>query len=443
MISNLQSPTPDTVKLTDFLSALARSLESHGVRLCVLRNYESLPEAIIGNDIDCLIRPSEEGRAILAMKSVPGISITGYGRRSYVSHFFSAGIDSGIGRRALQIDFAMDLLWKGLPFLDCDSVLDAAIPRPLVEANFYGPSPVHEAIAIAMHDLLYGGVLKQRYLSKVQGIFAGHRHQVLATLSPQFGEKMAVRLTDAIIVGQSDRISACVRPLRVSLVSRALLRAPFRSAIALMRHYYEEFRFRMSRGAMQSVCILGLNCGQKKLIVDALMPMLPDVAKLLERADLSPRLLPEPSARQKNSVGRALPVDSAGFWASLKGLALCLARNWRSRLGQRKGLTLQIIENSYDDFLLDPRSFGYRGPVWLARLVGVIMPSPDVRLLFDGTADSTRRRPVEDYDSKSKRGVNCVVLDSNLAPDDVAELAYAAIVDALSLRTAEKFEKLC
>jgi hypothetical protein len=443
MISNLQSRTPDAIKLTDFLSVLARSLENHGARLCVLRNYESLPDAIIGNDIDCLIRPSEERRAIQAMRSVPGISITGYGRRSYVSHFFSAGIDSGIGRRALQIDFALGLLWKGLPFLDSEAVLNAALPRPLVEGDFSVPSPVDEAIAIAMHDLLYGGVLKQRYLSKVQSVLVDQRNEVVAALSPPFGRKMAVQLTDAVIVGQPDRISACVRPLRVSLISRALLRAPLRSATALMRHHYEEFRFRMSRDTMRTVCIHGLNCGQKKLIVDTLMPMLPDVAKLLERVDLSPRLLPEPNEPQKNSVDHASTVDSASFWTALKSLALCLARNWRSRLVERKGLTLKIIENSYDDFLLDPRRYGYRGPAWLARFVGAIMPSPDLRLLLDDSAESTRRRLVEDCESKSKRGTNCTVLDSSLPPEDVAELAYTAIVDALSQRTAQKFERSC
>lgn len=431
MIETQPSSSSKLVDFADFLTALARSLEREGLRLCVLRNYESFPASKTGNDIDCLIRPSEEDRVARALRALPGIAITDYVRRHYASNFFLAGINSGSQARGIQLDFAVNLLWKGLPILDVDSVLNAAHLRPIGEATCYVPAPVHSAIAIAMHDLLYGGALKQKYFSGVQRAFVEHRDEVLATLRPQFGNKMAERLTDAVTAGQLDGVAACSRPLRVSFVLRALYRSPFRNSLALMQHHYDEIKFRFSRDTMQSIYLRGLNSGKKKLILDALMPMLPGLTALRDRVNLSPRFVSKSNASETDSTNSAADSNSAGYWASIKGVALCLARNWHSRFSERKNSTLRIVENSYDDFLLDPRRFGYRGPLWLARLAGRLMPSPNYSMLLDVPTGS----------AAGKRKAKCIVLDSSLPPEQIAEDAYASIVDALAPRAVEKLKR--
>ena len=112
-------------------------------------------------------------------------------------------------------------------------MLQAAIPRRAGNLEFLVPSPVHEAIISLLSSLLIGGWLKEKYFPKVQRTFADARMTVIATLSPAFGPKTAMRLANAVVEGDRGKMVDRVKPLRIALALHALRHKPLRTRSGL------------------------------------------------------------------------------------------------------------------------------------------------------------------------------------------------------------------
>ena len=443
---------------SSFLAALFQSLAREGVRFCVLRNYEGFPSANAGNDIDFLILPSELPRAIRALRSIRQVRISGYTELPFVANVFLAGVCPAPGSRALQIDFDLNLTWKGLPYLSAEAVLEAAIPRQAGNLEFFVPSPVHEAIISLFGSLLIGGWLKEKYFPGVQRTFAGDRSGAIAALLPQFGDKAATGLVDAVIDGSRDRILGCIGPLRASLARRSLLRRPVRGALSVARHYARVFAFRHSPQQLETVCVLGSDSCGKTQLIEALAPMLRSSAGVVEK-----RLLPRRPPCASEASGAHAGADSSagssrGPLVSMAKLVFELLKEWRSRFAEKKALTLCIFEGY--DLLAGPQRRHDGGPMWFARLAGRLFPSPDLWLLLAadldaiGDADADGREskgeealPPEEFRrpeagrSFAKAGNRRGLLDASQAAGSVAEEAYAAIIDTLAGRAARQLKR--
>lgn len=81
----------------------------------------------------------------------------------------------------------------------------------------------------------------------------------------------------------------------------------------------------------------------------------------------------------------------AGYWLRVRGPLI------RS--------TLFIFDRYYYDILVDPIRFRYGGPAWLLRLIGWLVPRPDVMILLDATAEVLQQRKQEVTFEESRRQV--------------------------------------
>jgi hypothetical protein len=270
------------LSFSEFLAALFSALNREGVRFCVLRNYEGFPAENLGNDVDFLIRPFELPRAMHALRSCAGVRIVGFTEAHSVASVFLEGTLAIPDGRSLQVDFFLNLSWKGLPYLPVDAVLSAAIPRRAGNLDFLVPSPVHEAITSLFASLLVGGWLKEKYFPQVQRTFASDRSEVIAALLPQFGLKPVTRLVDSMIDGDRQMILGCITPLRAALTRRKLLQNPVRGAFIIICHYVRVFVFRYSPKRVETVCILGLDASSKTMLIESLSPLLQASAKVVE-----------------------------------------------------------------------------------------------------------------------------------------------------------------
>jgi len=70
-----------------------------------------------------------------------------------------------------------------------------------------------------------------------------------------------------------------------------------------------------------------------------------------------------------------------GYWFSLVHL-------------RAKGFLL-AFDRHYMDLLVDPRRYRYGAPLWVARLVGALIPKPDLFILLDLPAEEARSRKRE------------------------------------------------
>jgi hypothetical protein len=443
---------PPIVPFGEFLAALFQALEGEGVRPCILRNYEGFPTNNIGNDVDFLIRPAELSRAIRALRSIRWIRIVGYTERPYVASVYLAGTSATPGGRSLHVDFDLSLSWKGLPFLPLDTVLQAAIPRRGGSLNFFVPDPVHEAIVSLLTSLLIAGWLKEKYFPQVQQTFAGERSKVIAALLPQFGLKAATRLADLVIDGDRRKVMACVPSLRTSLAQRSLLHRPFRSAQAVVRHCARELAECLSAESLETVCILGPGGGGKTTIIEGLIPILQSSAQVVEKCNLRQRL---PYVRE--SSGRTTSADShkqllGGSLVSMAKVALWLLEERLRQFIEKQYLTLHICEGYYHDLKVDPQRYRYFGPIWFARLICKLIPSPDLWIMMDPPKDNLQttnpegqpaeiRRQLDVYRAFVKTRKRYVILDASQPADRVTERAYAAIIDTLAKRADKQLKR--
>jgi thymidylate kinase len=72
-----------------------------------------------------------------------------------------------------------------------------------------------------------------------------------------------------------------------------------------------------------------------------------------------------------------------------------LIEEWYAHLFLDKRWTVLICDRYYHDLLVDPMRYRYGGPSWIARLIGRLMPQPELWVLLDAPADVLQARKQE------------------------------------------------
>jgi hypothetical protein len=424
----------------DFLRALLPALDGHGVRCCVLRNYEGFPEQNLGHDVDLLIRSADLPRAVAALRSVDGIRIVGATVRAGGPSLFLEGVSAEDGVRALQVDFITSLNWKGMPHLQTEAILEAAIPRHAGNMSFLVPAPAHEAIISLLSSLLVGGWVKEKYLPSVRQRFINDRAEVVAALRQNFGLKAAERLADAVESGERAQMLECVGLLRASLTLRAVGREPLGSCRSIIRHYAREAAIRYSPRTLETVTIVSLDGRRAFSLVDRLLPMLHSTAKAVAKRPLGPAFAAD-----------AAPAADGSF-ARLAGVLRRLAEEWRDQCAETKSLTLHLRARASRELPISELGKGEFGNWRLARLAAKVSPESELWILLDPSAaglPSANPKPPRDEMARLREASRAfvmsqrrfVILDARRHDAELAEEAYAAIVEALARRADRELNK--
>lgn len=111
-----------------------------------------------------------------------------------------------------------------------------------------------------------------------------------------------------------------------------------------------------------------------------------------------------------------------------------------------------IFDRYYHDLLVDPKRYRYGGPMWLARLVGRLVPKPDLWILLDAPAEVLQSRkqevPFEEtarqrqaYLDLVKGFKNSVVIDASQPLDDVVADTNRAILEFMAKRTEKRLAR--
>jgi thymidylate kinase len=243
---------------------------------------------------------------------------------------------------------------------------------------------------------------------------------------------------DSVIAGDRGRMLGCVSSLRASLVLRYLLRNPIRGVLGVARYYAREFIVRCTSKTLETVCIAGPDGCCKTTIIDGLMPLLRYSAKLVERRQSGPQLTLGRELLERNASADSRAEARSGPPASMAKIAPWLLEEWLSQFRKKDNLTLRIIESSCYNMFIDSGRRREGIPRWFARLIGLLIPSPDLCILLDAPAEVL---PTETpgqhkaYRSVMKTRTRYIILDAGRPPASVTEEAYAAIMDTLVQRT--------
>jgi len=80
---------------------------------------------------------------------------------------------------------------------------------------------------------------------------------------------------------------------------------------------------------------------------------------------------------------------------SLAKIFVWLFEEWYANLFWDNNNALLICDRYYHDLLIDSRRYRYGGPQWAAKLVGKLIPKPDLWVLLDAPVEVLQARKLE------------------------------------------------
>ena len=429
--------------LSAFLEAFFTALASQGVRFCVLRNYDGLPEVNVGSDIDVLVERTDLARALKLLAAVRGLEFTDVARRPYVTSVFITGVE----RTCIQLDLWTTLSWRGVNFIDAAQVLDRVHAHPRCEWIPI-PDPVDEGVISFATSFVIGGFIKGRYSEAFVPVFRDHGALVEERLQDAIEPGLIRRLIQDVRTGQYESALKSVGPVRASLFRRAVYRNPWVVASATMRHFASEVSVHLSSSNLCTVAVFGPDGAGKSAVVDSVAVRLSGCTKVIETRHLRPQLRVRPMG--KELVGpvvdpHARPAKSV--FASMLQLCVWIAAYWLDRLFRRKrNSTLRVYDRYFHDVLVDPRRYRYGGALWFARLVSRLVPQPDLVVILDAPPEVLRSRKQEVAEEETIRQrlaylqmahffPNTMVVDASLPLDEVVDRVQQGVIEFMVRRT--------
>jgi thymidylate kinase len=150
------------------------------------------------------------------------------------------------------------------------------------------------------------------------------------------------------------------------------------------------------KGEIQlKIVILGPDGAGKTSVIQGLIGRLDQAGRIVTMRHLKPFLV----ISQRGEDGSVV-VDPHGkpprsALSSLAKIFVWLLEEWYANLFQDTRKTLLICDRYYHDLLVDPKRYRYGGPAWAAKVVGKLMPQPELWILLDAPTEVLQARKQE------------------------------------------------
>lgn len=374
------------------------ALERSGHELCVLHGYKSYPERI-DSDVDAVSRDPGSIPRILSEQGVADV----------VQVFHHEAISfilrgrGGDTRDLLNLDVATGCAHEGLVLMGAEELLSTYRPFKF----FKVPSPGREFVCYLVRRAAKGSLDDTR-AARLGELYAEDPAECAEQVRRAFPKPEAALILEAARSGSWAPVRGRLEGLYQAAVSDKRRAHP----LGGLRHRLDAFRRRADRllrppGLM--VALLGVDGAGKSTVMSRvegdLAPIFWSVKRYhrrplasalrwreryFSRGRTESRESPETVVTSAPHEPHAMPQRSLvaslaklGFWwvdYALFGYALDV----RPRLVRH---ALVMFDRYYDDLLVDPRRYRYGGPLWLARLVGRLVPRPHLVVLLDAPAE--------------------------------------------------------
>lgn len=192
------------------------------------------------------------------------------------------------------------------------------------------------------------------------------------------------------------------------------------------------------------IVLLGPDGAGKSSVIAGLVGRLNRAGYTVKARHLKPQLVMPQLRDNPNSI----VVDPHGklprsMFLSLVKIWVWLLEEWYAYLFQEGEGTLLICDRYYHDLLIDPWRYRFGGPLWMARLIGRLMPRPKLWILLNAPADVLQARKQEVAPEETARQVGAyliftskqprhVIVDASQPLDKVIADAEQAIIHSLS-----------
>jgi thymidylate kinase len=151
----------------------------------------------------------------------------------------------------------------------------------------------------------------------------------------------------------------------------------------------------MQEKCILKIVILGPDGAGKSSVIYRLMEKLSLKDHAVKMRHLKPRLVFPQRGEQGTIVVNPHGKPPRSALASVAKIFVWLMEEWYVNLFQDNNKTLLICDRYYHDLLVDSKRYRYGGPRWTAKLVGTLMPRPELWVLLDAPTEVLQARKRE------------------------------------------------
>jgi thymidylate kinase len=188
--------------------------------------------------------------------------------------------------------------------------------------------------------------------------------------------------------------------------------------------------------------ILGPDGAGKSSVIDGLMDTLECGGRTVKMRHLKPRFVAHLRNQPNIIVVDPHGKPPRGALLSLVKIVVWLIEEWYADLFHERKETVLICDRYYHDLLVDPRRYRFGAPLWMARLIGRLMPQPKLWILLNAPAEVLQARKQEVTAEETARQCNAYlafvrklqehrIVDASQSLDKVIADAARAIEHAL------------
>lgn len=384
----------------DFLLAFFRSLDGNKVRYCVLHSWEELPHQL-SSDLDVAVHPDDRAKLAAAFQE---LCDAGYDIIQIINYFILAyAFQFCWWDASAMSSIAIDVIFKHQrgPFIKPGAKEIVAGRRR--HGSFWIPSSDSEFTYLLARKTYKGSV-------------SAEQERRLNTLISQLGVSRARELADKLFRPQlTTRIlHACANATLDQLlpkIRKQASRAAFtRNPISLSWEAIREKVRLICRWFQPTglfIAALGPDGSGKSTLIQNLIQQIGPLWRDHKLFHWRPMLLWRGKSTRDTTQPHSVPPRSS-LASSIRALAHLLdywfgywfvIRPFTARTG------LVIFDRYFDDMLVDPRRYRYGGPLWLLRILQLLVPRPDLTLVLDAPEEIVlaRKQEVEPTETQRQR----------------------------------------
>jgi len=384
---------------------LVTAFEVHGLRYCLLAGYDGYPASIV-SDIDFMVAPLDAPRVATLLAGVARrcrARLVQCVQHETTAAWFVIARETASAVSFIQPDLSTDYRRRGRLWLQAEDI----VARRRWHAGGFWVSSAADAFIYYLIKRLDKGALSNAQAQELTRRYREDAPAAQRQLQRHFPAPDAALIDQALVEHEYARLVASLGPLRDALHRRA----PAEPLLRRMRQWVAErvrVMARLWRPTGLSIAFLGPDGCGKSSVIDRVHHELRDVFRRVDYQHLRPR----PPARAAADAIHA-PVlqphlqPPRGTLGSLTKLvhfwATYLIGTLRWTLPRRVRSTLVIFDRYYHDILADPRRYRYGAPLVWARLLGRMVPQPELVFVLDAPPEVIQARKQEVSFSESAR----------------------------------------
>ena len=227
--------------LQSFLTILNDNVKELGLKIVVIRNYETLPKKNIGNDIDVIVNENDINLWLQVLSQVcttHGLKLEITKRYYYCTKTVIYGVDDKFGK--LELDLNNRFEWRGVKFYSTEHLINESTPY---NKEIYTPSKELSAFITFCHSFLYGGFIQKKYSDEYELLTSKEGKVKFKNLTSSFMKlNDANRIISELEVGNYKLDRRKINVIRVNILIKLIMTNPINTIVGLIKSiYYDKF----------------------------------------------------------------------------------------------------------------------------------------------------------------------------------------------------------